>query len=142
MSSDPAEIAAVRHAVETFAASAGLDERAVADVGLCVNEALANVIRHAYGGQRGRPIAIVAHCQDGALTVTIRDWGNGVNPESLPPRPYDPLEPGGLGLICLREMLSEVTYVPQKDGMLLVMKKRITQARGSARSVPQERGHE
>jgi anti-sigma regulatory factor (Ser/Thr protein kinase) len=121
--SDPSQILGVRRAVEGLASEIGLDERAVGDVGLCVNEALANVMRHAYGGAKGRPIVVTALCQDGGLVVTIRDWGNGVNPGDLPPRPYDPLEPGGLGLICLRQMMSDVAYVPQKDGMLLVMTK-------------------
>jgi anti-sigma regulatory factor (Ser/Thr protein kinase) len=120
--SDPAAIAPARRAIEALAAALGMSDRAVGDVGLCVNEALANVIRHAYGGARGRPIKVTAHCQDAALAVMIRDWGNGVNPATLPPRPYDPHEPGGLGLICLRRMMTRVEYVPQADGgMLLVM---------------------
>lgn len=124
IASDPARIAEVRKGVEQVAVSCGLDEQAVAEVGLCVNEALANVMRHAYGGAKDRPILVRAHCQDRMLVVTIRDWGNGVNPATLPPKPFDPLEPGGLGLICLRRMMNEVTYVPQGDGgMLLVMKK-------------------
>jgi serine/threonine-protein kinase RsbW len=121
--SDPAEIAEVRRAVENLGKTAGLEEQAVAEVGLCVNEALANVMRHAYGGAKDRPIVVSSYCQDGSLVVTIRDWGNGVNPATLPPKPFDPLEPGGLGLICLRRMMNQVTYVPQGDGMLLVMTK-------------------
>jgi anti-sigma regulatory factor (Ser/Thr protein kinase) len=123
--SDPSAIAAVRRAVEDLGARIGLDERAVGDVGLCVNEALANVMRHAYGGAGDRPIVVRAWCEDDALVVTIRDWGNGVNPASLPPKAYDPCEPGGLGLICLQRMMSTVSYVPQDDGgMLLVMTRR------------------
>jgi anti-sigma regulatory factor (Ser/Thr protein kinase) len=137
--SDPANIAAVRRAVEEAAASAGLDERSVAEVGLCVNEALANVMRHAYGGATDRPIWLAAHSQDGGLVVTIRDWGNGVNPASLPPKPFDPLEPGGLGMICLKKMMSQVRYIPQPDGMMLVMKKEKPNPDGGRIS---ERGHE
>jgi anti-sigma regulatory factor (Ser/Thr protein kinase) len=122
--SDPSAIAAVRRSIEDLGLAIGLDERAVGDVGLCVNEALANVMRHAYGGANDRPIVVRAWCENDALMVTIRDWGNGVNPASLPPKPYDPCEPGGLGLICLQRMMSEVSYVPQGDGMLLVMSKR------------------
>jgi anti-sigma regulatory factor (Ser/Thr protein kinase) len=147
--SDPSAIGPVRRSVEQVAASAGMDERAAADLGLCVNEALANVMRHAYGGATGRPIAVSCHCQGEELVVTIRDWGNGVNPAELPPKAYDPLEPGGLGLICLKQMLTDVTYVPQPDGMLLVMKKRTTKAKtsaapggGAAARNPRECGHE
>lgn len=122
--SDPACIAEVRRTVERIAAEGQFDERTVGELGLCVNEAIANVIRHAYAGAKDRPIVVNVQCQDGELVVTIRDWGNGVNPAELPPRPHDPLKPGGLGLICLREMLSEVRFVPQGDGMMLVMKKR------------------
>ena len=146
--SDPANIAAVRHAIEALAAEIGLDEREVGEVGLCVNEALANVMRHAYGGATDRPIAVSCHCQGEELVVTIRDWGNGVNPAELPPKPYDPLEPGGLGLICLKQMLTDVAYVPQPDGMLLVMRKRTTNCKttsapgGGAARNPRECGHE
>ena len=123
--SDPANIAAVRHAVEALAGEVGLDEREVGDVGLCVNEALANVMRHAYGGAADRPIVIRAWREDAAgLVVTIRDWGSGVDPASIPPKPYDPCEPGGLGLICLDRMMTYVSYRPQADGMLLVMTKK------------------
>jgi len=122
--SEPAAIAPVRRAVEALGTSLGLDDRAVGDVGLCVNEALANVIRHAYGGAKDRPIVVAAYCKDDALVVTIRDWGNGVNPASLPPKSYNPYEPGGLGLICLQRMMTRAAYVPQPDGMLLVMTKK------------------
>src|SRR5688572_14339987 len=124
LTSDPANIAAVRHAVEELCErKAGLDEQSTADVGLCVNEALANVMRHAYDGALNKPIVVTAQCQPDGMVVTIRDWGNGVNPETLPEKPFNPLEPGGLGLICLRRMLTEVSFVPQPDGMLLIMKK-------------------
>jgi anti-sigma regulatory factor (Ser/Thr protein kinase) len=145
--SDPSKIGPVRRSVEGVAAAVGMDNRAVSDLGLCVNEALANVMRHAYGGRNDQPIAVSCHCQGDELIVTIRDWGNGVNPADLPPKPYDPLEPGGLGLICLKQMLTEVTYVPQPDGMLLIMKKRATACKGDgktrkATTTTRECGHE
>jgi anti-sigma regulatory factor (Ser/Thr protein kinase) len=130
--SDTSRIAGARRAVERFAEGLGFHEVAQGQLGLCVNEALANVIRHAYGGAKDRPIYITgAEVRENgiiaAVRVTIRDWGNGVNPEALPQKPYDPLEPGGVGLICLQELLDEVTYTPQPDGgMLLTMTKRKT----------------
>src|SRR5206468_12394675 len=95
ITSDPAELAGVRHAMEQFATDAGLNEKAVADVGLCVNEALANVIRHAYAGAPGRPIVVTAatiadgdgakagDCRNRGVRITIRDWGNGIDPSTL-----------------------------------------------------------
>lgn len=120
--SDPANLADARRAVEALCAKCGLDETGVGEVGLCVNEALANVIRHAYGGATDRPIEIHADGGDGRVTVRIRDWGNGVDPSSMPPRRYDPMEPGGLGLICLHNMMDALEWHQQPDaGILLVM---------------------
>ena len=117
--SHPANLAAVRKAIETLATDGGFDEKSVAEIGLCVNEAMANVIRHAYGGRKDRPVHVAARiepAQGGRIVITIRDWGNGVDPSCLPHRPYDPMEPGGVGLICLRQWMDEVTYTPQPGG--------------------------
>ena len=103
----------------------GLSAEGAADVGLAVNEAVANVIRHAYGGATDRPIVVRGECEPtGGVRVTIRDWGTGVNPLAQPPRQRDPMEPGGLGLVCLRQLLDDVRFEPQPDGMLLTMEKR------------------
>ncbi|MGH7215507.1 MAG: ATP-binding protein [Tepidisphaeraceae bacterium] len=133
LTSDPAKVADARKAVEALCERIGFDRAACDVVGLCVNEALANVIRHAYGGEPGRPIHVLAEGvmrgpvpkgadRDG-VRIAIRDWGSGVNPAALPPKAPDPLTPGGLGLVCLREWMDEVDYVPQSDGMLLTMVK-------------------
>jgi len=123
ITSEPEQISAVRRAVESLCCDERLGDQIACEMGLCVNEALANVIRHAYGKQPGKPIAVSAACDDQSIEVRIQDWGNGVNPATLPPRPYDPLEPGGLGLICMQRCMNEVRYEPQPDGMLLVLKR-------------------
>ncbi|QOV87483.1 ATP-binding protein [Humisphaera borealis] len=129
VSSDTANLAEVRRAVESYAGAAGFDEAAVAEIGLVVNEAMANVIRHAYGNQTGRPIELeaepVSEPHHGiVLRLRMRDWGNGISPEDVPVRGYVPGEPGGLGLVCLKQMMDSVEYSPQPDGMLLTMTKR------------------
>lgn len=119
--SDPRELRACREAVERLALDAGFERRAADELGLCVNEALANVMRHAYAGAADRPIDLSAEFDADRLTVRIRDWGSGVDPTTLPPRPPDPLRPGGLGLVCMRQMLDDMVFAPQPDGMLLTM---------------------
>lgn len=124
--SDPANLADARRAVEQLCHRNGLPEPACCDLGLCVNEALANIIRHAYGGAKNRPIELCAMIDGQQVRVTIRDWGNGVDPRTLPAnaKPKDPLKPGGLGLLCLSQMLDQFEFYPQRDGMLLEMIKR------------------
>jgi anti-sigma regulatory factor (Ser/Thr protein kinase) len=89
---------------------------------------MANVTRHAYGGATDRPVEISGDVETDAhsvgVRIAIRDWGNGVNPADLPGKALVPEMPGGLGLICLRRLLDEVTYTPQADGILLTMVKR------------------
>jgi anti-sigma regulatory factor (Ser/Thr protein kinase) len=119
ITSDPANLAAVRQSLEALGAENGFAQRACEEIGLCVNEALANVIRHAYAGATDQPIELTAEVVDGSMHIDIRDWGNGVNPTDLPAKPHDPLKPGGLGLLCLKKMMTHVRFMPQPDGMLL-----------------------
>ena len=117
--SHPANLAAVRKSIESFATDGGFDEKTVAEIGLCVNEAMANVIRHAYANQTDKPILVTASSDDRQITITLRDWGNGVDPSTLPHRAHDPNTPGGVGLICLRQWMDQVTYAPQPGGGIL-----------------------
>lgn len=123
VTSAPANLAVVRLACEKFCAQHGLPREAVDEVGLCVNEAMANVTRHAYGGKTDRPVRVLAQAVDCGVEIRIRDWGNGVNPETLPAKSVDPLTPGGLGLVCLRRLMDEARFEPQPDGMLLILRK-------------------
>jgi anti-sigma regulatory factor (Ser/Thr protein kinase) len=124
VTSDPANLAPVRRACEAFCKSHGLSDAAVADVGLCVNEAMANVTRHAYGGAEDKPVVVTAEALtggDGAgVKITIRDWGTGLNPFTLPQRERDPMTPGGLGLVCLRQLVDDARFDPQPDGGVLL----------------------
>jgi len=85
-------------------------------------------VDHRDGGSQGASQGTSKGGSDGGeitMTITIRDWGNGVDPSCVPQRPYDPLEPGGVGLICLRQWLDEVRYDRQPDGgMLTTMRKK------------------
>jgi len=122
VTSAPSNLATVRKAIESFAEANGFGANAVAQIGLCVNEAVANIIRHAYRGNETRPVHVTAQMEDregGRIVITLRDWGVGIDPNSLPRRAYDPLEPGGVGMICLQQWMDTVTYTPQSDGGML-----------------------
>jgi len=124
VSSDPANLASVRRACEAFCVECGLGDAAACEVGLVVNEAMANITRHAYDGAYDKPVSVACDCDaaEGAVTITLRDWGSGFNPASVRPK-QDPMQPGGLGLVCIRSLMDEVQYVTQPDGMLLRMAK-------------------
>jgi anti-sigma regulatory factor (Ser/Thr protein kinase) len=124
ITSDPANLAPVRRQIEGFCAECGFDEEARGQIGLCVNEALANITRHAYQQATDGPIQLDADFADRAVRIQIRDWGTGKAPPARP-RPRDPLQPGGVGLVCLRELMDDIRFSPQPDGMLLTMERKL-----------------
>jgi serine/threonine-protein kinase RsbW len=121
-------VAGVRKQVESTLLCGGMDEVAAADCGLCVNEALANIIRHAYRGRTDRPIELTLELADVAdgleARMQVRDWGSGADPTKSLAHPSDPSTPGGVGLLCLRKLMDQVEFSPQGDGMLLTMVRR------------------
>lgn len=122
--SDPAFLSPVRHAIEAFCAGRGFDARSAGEIGLCVNEAMANVTRHAYEGATDRPVEVDANFDGFTLLVKVRDWGPGRQPPAE--ARHDPLTPGGLGIVCLKKLLDEFTFTKVPDGMLLTMKRTLT----------------
>lgn len=121
--SDPREIAGVRKRAEAMASAAGFPERTVGEIGLCVNEAIANVIRHAYHNESGLPIAITLDVDDDRFEAVIRDWGTGDLPKPDAEHVKDQFAPGGLGLLCMRRLMDEVRYQLQPDGMKLTLRR-------------------
>jgi sigma-B regulation protein RsbU (phosphoserine phosphatase) len=124
ITSDPANLAPSRRDVEAFAARCGFDATSSGEIGLCVNEAMANITRHAYGGAGDRPVHLDADFDRGVLRVKLRDWGCGKLPPPQPV-PKNPLEPGGIGMVCLRKLMDSTTFTPQPDGMLLTMERHV-----------------
>src|ERR1700733_10902046 len=57
--SSTAHLSTVRRAIEQFSKEAGLETQACEEIGLVVNEALANIIRHAYEGKKDQPVRAV-----------------------------------------------------------------------------------
>ena len=117
--SDPKLLCVVRAAVGEVALTTGFTEAEVRSVVLAVDEALANVIRHAYQGSHDRPIQIAFYrgqtrAEGGtrreALMIQIVDRGVPVEPERLVGRALDDIRPGGLGLHFIREIMDSVTF--------------------------------
>ena len=131
--SDTAHLAPVRRAFEAFCRTTSLDGPACDELGLVVNEAIANVIRHAYAGATDRPVELTVDHHGPGVRVVIRDWGSGVIPKPTDnPAAADPLMPGGLGLICLRQLTDHTSFEPQPDGGMELVIVRTTSGRLAA----------
>lgn len=123
--SDPRVLHIVRSVVGQTAALSGFDEDEAQFIMLAVDEACANIIRHAYAGRSdGR---IVLSCTAGSDRVEFRlfDQGKSATPEQMKPRPLQPgalcctvddLRPGGLGLHLIQSIMDEVRYRANAGG--------------------------
>ncbi len=131
-----AEIQRICQFVADGAAQAGLDETAVFNIELACDEASANIIEHAYGGENIGEIQISWHVADDMFVVTLRDNGQQFDPGRVPPPPssqnppqaddIDSIKIGGLGIHFMRKMMDEVVFSRDpRHGNKLVMKKRI-----------------
>jgi anti-sigma regulatory factor (Ser/Thr protein kinase) len=137
--SDPKLLCVVRAALGEMAVAVGFGEAEVRSVVLAVDEALANVIRHAYHGSFDRPIQIAFYrgqikSKEGmreALKIQIVDQGAPVEAERLVGRALDDIRPGGLGLHFIREIMDSVTFSHAGGRNYLRLIKSLTPAKHS-----------
>lgn len=120
--SDPKMLCVVRGALSQLGEKLGLKESDCRAVVLAVDEALTNIIRHAYGGSTDKPIAAmfrrIQAAQSGnmrdALEIVLEDQGATVNRSRLCGRPLEQVKPGGLGLHFIRQSMDKVEFCRRK----------------------------
>lgn len=121
------------------ATAAGLDEKGRFHCQMAADEACTNVIEHAYGGEGHGQIEITCSIEPGVCQIEIVDHGVPFDPASIPaptaPPSLDDLEPGGIGLHLMRQMMSEVRFEFTEHGNRLIMVKRQTPAMLPARDL-------
>ncbi len=114
--SNPEMLCVVRNALGELAAKLGFSEPECRAVVLAVDEALTNIIRHAYLGNAERPIEAsfrrIAVPRDGksgeALEILLED--RGVIANKMCGRALEDVRPGGLGLHFIRESMDTVEF--------------------------------
>ena len=116
--------------VKRWAIAVGFDDRAVYELQLAVDEACANVVYHAYRGTEPGDMEVACALDDRVLTIRVRDWGKGFDPDEVPVPNLDaPLEErdiGGLGLFILRQVMDHVRFTcDPAQGNELEMDKRL-----------------
>jgi serine/threonine-protein kinase RsbW len=116
--------------IENAAKSAGLNDKAVYAVQLAVDEACANIIDHAYGGEDKGDIYCTVIPRDDGLTIILKDRGDPYNPQQVPdPQfnvPLEKLKPRGVGVYLMKKMMDEVRfeYSPEGGNVLILFKKK------------------
>lgn len=107
--SESKHLAGLRHSLQELMTESGLQEKTQGEITLAVDEALTNVIRHAYEGGKGL-IELTYVDDDQKIEIVIRDQGKLFDPTSLPTPQLPPTKPGGLGVHFMKTLMDEVKY--------------------------------
>ena len=120
----------VARSVRSLCATSGLPARECAHVELAVDEALNNVIRHAYHGEAGHPIEIAFALEANRFTIEISDEGHPMTPPSPAELDFDPadianLPEGGMGLLIIHSVMDDVEFHRVGNRNALSMSRRL-----------------
>ncbi|HEV7886834.1 MAG TPA: ATP-binding protein [Acidimicrobiales bacterium] len=96
-----------RRAIAEYLAAIGASAEHVDDVILALDEACANVIRHAFPGQDDATFRLVAEITDDEVNLAVEDDGIGFKPDEIDLRP-DAEATSGRGLHIIRELMTSV----------------------------------
>lgn len=115
--------------VRREARAAGLDEDAVYQVELAVDEACTNIIEHGYGGEGKGNIEFRIMKQNHALLIEIRDNGRSFNPGKVAEPnfnlPIEEVQERGVGLFLIRKVMDSVHFEFGPKGNTLTLVKNI-----------------
>ncbi len=127
LSSEPDAVAVALDFVADVCREWGVRQPACFKLSLAVDEAISNILRHAYKGRRG-DIQLRMGAQGKDVWVELRDRGPFFDPTMAPePTLQASLEErdiGGLGIHLMRQAVDELVYRREGDVNILRMVKR------------------
>ena len=108
-----------------------LTEDALFDFDLAVEEASANIVRHAYRTGQAGDILLSVETADDVVCISLTDWGLPFDPESVTPfdvrAAVETRTAGGTGLHLIHSLMDEVVRetaaVPGEPNMLMLCKR-------------------
>lgn len=115
------ELARVNPWVEALAEYFAIPATTVFAINLCLEEALANVVRHGYKDEAGHSMTVAFESHgEHELSFVVEDSAPQFDPTAAPmERPAIPLEEmkiGGNGILLMRKFAGSVTWEPTVHG--------------------------
>ena len=112
----PQELGTMRHQLAAVLARSGVESVLRQSLVLAVDEACANVIRHAYGGACDQRIELQVQREDDELRFELRDYAPCVDRDKVKPRDLDECRPGGLGIHFIDTLMDRWSLDPLPGG--------------------------
>lgn len=115
----------IREYVGQMAHSVGFTDKEVYSIQLATDEAVSNVIEHAYKGLTDGPLELTCEFENNRLIVTILDHGKSfdltkvVKPDLKADLSRRKI--GGLGIYLMRKLMDDVRYEVTTAGNLLTL---------------------
>jgi serine/threonine-protein kinase RsbW len=109
-------------AVTDAARRLGFTEDALFGIELAVRESVTNAVLHGNREDESKPVEVGVFGTDDALVVTVRDRGEGFDPEKIadPTAEENILKASGRGILFMRNFMDEVTWERVAGGGTLV----------------------
>lgn len=108
--SDPKYLKILRSAVYHLGKVCGFSLKERNALTLAVNEAAANIIKHAYKYENDKLIFMSCRLLDDRLEIVLRDSGIKTDKEKIKSRALEDVKPGGLGVHIIKSTMDVVIY--------------------------------
>jgi anti-sigma regulatory factor (Ser/Thr protein kinase) len=111
--SNPNELKNLRGQIKKYL-NENFKDLKVDEILLAIDEAVQNIIRHAYEMKANQSIDVeIQKTQN--FSIKIRDYGKQVELSSIAPRKLNEVRPGGLGVHFIKTICKNVKYEHAKD---------------------------
>lgn len=114
-----------RNELRQILGAAGWEKKTVEEILLAVDEALTNIIRHAYRGKSGK-MTVSLNATDDKIEIVLEDRGIKFDPTRVPPPELPRQKPGGLGVHFIRTIMDQMIYeseFPEGNRLRLIKRK-------------------
>jgi len=125
MPSHPRFLPVVRATVDELCGTYGLSKEECVGVRLAVDEALANVIRHAYKNRHDQAIEFKCIVNDQQMEFTLIDQGEPPDLTKICAGPMDDVALSGRGTHLIKAVMDEMSYTQVSEGNQLKLVKRL-----------------
>jgi sigma-B regulation protein RsbU (phosphoserine phosphatase) len=110
------ELQRVREFVQENCIKCGCTPALTQDLVIAIGEACQNVVRHAYKDTENGRATLEIHCNNRILEFRLLDTAPPVDRNKVRPRWPVSVQPGGLGLCLIHDIMDKVEYLPSPTG--------------------------